>query len=238
MDYKFVKGLNESTLGYKNILKVDISPKKVCNFDCVYCSVGRTSRWLMEREEFFSAEEIFNEIIDFYSHNDSVEGVLLTGSGEPALYKSFGKLARKIKEFYPNMIIMVYTNASLLRNKDVQEDFAVCNVVGCNLNSVFPEELQSISRPHMDVNIEDALQGLIEFGKHFKGQLLIDTKFIKGLNDTERNVQGLKEYLIRVQPNSYTIIGRKYKGDYLSDQFIDYLKNEMHDMPFPVSIFL
>ncbi|NHJ32083.1 MAG: radical SAM protein [Asgard group archaeon] len=237
MEYKFVKDVINA-LGCQNVLKVDFSPKKTCNFDCIYCIVGRTTKWTMERTEFYPIEEVYSEISHYIDNNGKVEYVILTGSGEPALYSGFGELSDKIKKNYPNVGIMAYTNGTLLNRKDVQAEFAKCDVLGCNLNSVYDEEFKKICRPLDDVRLQDTLNGLKEFSRHFKGVLLFDTKFVKGMNDTERNVQGLIEYLKEVQPNKYAVISRKHKGQELTDDFVSFVKETMKDLPFPVDLYL
>ncbi len=237
MEYKFIKGIINA-LGCQNVLKVDFSPKKTCNFDCIYCIVGRTTKWTMKRTEFYPVEEVFSEISNYIDHNGTVEYVLLTGSGEPALYSGFGELSEKIRINFPNIGIIAYTNGTLLNRKDVQKEFANCNVLGCNLNSVYDEEFKRICRPLKDVRLQDTLNGLKEFSKHFKGILKFDTKFVKDLNDTERNVLGLIDYLKEVQPNNYTVISKKYKGQELTEEFTSFITETMKDLPFPVELYL
>lgn len=237
MEYKYLRGKND-IMGYKNILVVDINPKKACNFNCVFCPIGETDKWLNKRKEFFPVDEIFNEINNFVQENKEVTGTMLTRSGEPALYKSFGKLAMRIREKYPEFVIMAYTNASLLHLKEVQEEFSLCNVIGCNLNSTFNNEFQKISRPHSGVILRNILDGLLEFSKHFRGILRIDTKFLPELNDTEKNIDGLLDYLRKVQPNTYTVIGRKHKGKQLSKEFSGLIREKMNDLPFPTQLII
>lgn len=237
MEYKFLKEITNA-LGCQNVLPVDFSPKKTCNQDCIYCGVGRTTNWTMKRTEFYPIDEVYSEISNYMDHNGKVEFVLLTGSGEPSLYSGFGMLAEKLKNNYPNLGIIAYTNGTLLNRKDVQNEFAKCNVLGCNLNSVYEEEFKQICRPFKEVRLQDTLNGLKEFSKHFKGILLFDTKFVKGLNDSERNVLGLIDYLKEVQPNKYTVISKNHKGQELTEEFVTYVKETMKDLPFPVDLHL
>jgi len=113
MEYKFLKEITNA-LGCQNVLPVDFSPKKTCNHDCIYCGVGRTTKWTMERSEFYPIEDVFSEINKYIENNGIVEYILLTGSGEPALYSGFGELADKIREKFPSIGIIAYTNGSLL----------------------------------------------------------------------------------------------------------------------------
>ena len=237
MEYKFLKEITNA-LGCQNVLPVDFSPKKTCNHDCIYCGVGRTTKWTMERSEFYPIEDVFSEINKYIENNGIVEYILLTGSGEPALYSGFGELADKIREKFPSIGIIAYTNGSLLNRKDVQNEFAKCTILGYNLNSVYNKEFKKICRPLEDVRLQDTLNGLKEFSKHFKGNLMFDTKFVRDLNDTKRNVQGLIDFLKEIQPNSYTVISKKHKGQELTEEFASFIRESMKDLPFPVDLHL
>ncbi|MGC9779278.1 MAG: radical SAM protein [Candidatus Heimdallarchaeota archaeon] len=237
MNCKFVKGIIEA-LGFKNVLKVDFSPKKTCNFDCVYCGVGRTSTWLNERSEFYPVEDVFFEIDYYIEHNGEIRYVMLTGSGEPALYKGFGELVAKIKQKYPNLKIMAYTNCSLLSRKDVHYEFLQCDVLGCNLNAVYNDEFQKICQPFSPVRLKDALNGLVQFKKVFKGVIFVDSKFVKDLNDTHRNLNGLIEYLADLKPDRYIAVIRNYKGTKPTDEFVNLVKQKVDDLHFTTKVYV
>ena len=43
-------------------LGIDPVPTKTCNFNCVFCQLGRTEHLTKERGEFFQAEEIVEQV--------------------------------------------------------------------------------------------------------------------------------------------------------------------------------
>ncbi len=236
MTYKFVKE-TATILGFQDVLQVDFSPKKTCNFDCIYCGVGKTSTWLNERQDFFTAEEIFDEIENYIIQNGDIKYIMLTGSGEPALYKSFGALVSLIKSKYPNIKLMAYTNGSLLSRSDVQSEFAKLDIIGCNLNAVYEEEFRVVSQAMNVVHLKDILEGLLNFKKIFQGVIFIDTKFVSDVNDTERNLIGLIDFINELKPDKYTIINRKYKGKLPSEEFISLVKEKSNQLSLPMDIF-
>ncbi|NHK29769.1 MAG: radical SAM protein [Asgard group archaeon] len=236
MKYKFVKG-TAPILGFQDVLKVDFSPVKTCNFDCIYCSVGRTSTWLNNRQDFFTADEVFNEIENYIIQNGEIKYILLTGSGEPALYKSFGTLVSLIKKKYPDIKLMAYTNGSLLSRSDVQSEFTKLDIIGCNLNAVYEKEFRIVSQAMESVHLKDILDGLLKFKKIFQGVLFIDTKFVHDVNDTKRNLIGLIEYINELKPDKYTIINRKYNGNMPSGEFISLVKEKITQLTLPTNIF-
>jgi GTP-binding protein len=236
MKYKFVKGTSQ-ILGFQDVLKVDFSPKKTCNFDCIYCGVGRTSTWLNDRQDFFSADEIFDEIENYIIQNGDIKYMLLTGSGEPALYNGFGALVSLIKKKYPDIKLMAYTNGSLLSRSDIQSEFAKLDIIGCNLNAVYEKEFRLVTQAMDSVHLKDILEGLLKFKKIFQGVIFVDTKFVLDVNDTERNLDGLIEYINNLKPDKYTIINRKYKGNLPSEEFIAIVKEKSNQLGLPTTVF-
>jgi len=67
---------------------------------------------------------------------------------------------------------------------------------------------------------------------------MFDNKFVRDLNDTKRNVQGLIDFLKEIQPNSYTVISKKHKGQELTEEFASFIRESMKDLPFPVDLHL
>ncbi|HUT79597.1 MAG TPA: radical SAM protein [Candidatus Bathyarchaeia archaeon] len=231
MDYKYVVGLINA-LGFQNVLKVDFTPKKTCNFDCVYCSVGRTTIWLNERKEYNEVEDILHEIQFYLKNNDEIKYMMLTGSGEPALFSGFGKLVKEIKKNFPEIKIMAYTNCSLLPRKDVVNEFLDCDILGCNLNAVYDEEFKKICRPINGFKLKDILDGLLKFKKIFKGIIFVDSKFVAEMNDTSRNLNGLIEYLSDLKPDRYTALIHKHKGKSPSEEFTKEVNERISKLPF------
>ena len=98
MEYRYIKGVMDGPSG--KTMRVDFNPFKTCSFNCVYCVLGLTTEMTTERREFYPVGEVFAEIRRHIEENGKPDAILLTGSGEPALYSGFGDLAMRIKEAY------------------------------------------------------------------------------------------------------------------------------------------
>ncbi|MGB5909967.1 MAG: radical SAM protein [Promethearchaeia archaeon] len=232
MEYKYLKKVESQTLG--NALQINFNPLKVCSFNCIFCDLGHTTRLLMEREMFYPPEEIFSEINDYIKDNDEPD-YLLTGNGESMLYLGFKQLSEMIKDKYPNLKIAVSSNGSLLHRKDVREDFLISDRVTVNLNTINPQDYLKISRHHKDVNLNNVLKGIKLFREKFKGEFGISTVFVKGINDSESNVQNLKSFLLEINPDMYIINGfTENKEESISEDFKDYVKEMFKDVNFEV----
>lgn len=43
-------------------LGIDLVPFKVCNYDCIYCQLGRTTQKTLERKPYVASEAILAEL--------------------------------------------------------------------------------------------------------------------------------------------------------------------------------
>lgn len=102
-------------------LGIDPIPLKTCNWNCVYCQLGRTSELTNERRDYFPPDEIIAEVKTALQSHDAEEIDWLTfaGSGEPTLHASLGRIIAELKEA-TNVPIAVITNGSLLYLPEVR----------------------------------------------------------------------------------------------------------------------
>jgi wyosine [tRNA(Phe)-imidazoG37] synthetase (radical SAM superfamily) len=233
MPYKYVGNVADMH-GLKDVLKIDFSPPKTCTYDCVFCDVGRTNFLTNARSKFHPAEDVFNEIRDHISDKGAPQHILLTGSGEPTLYARFGKLTRMIKDEFRNIKLVVYSNCSLLKREDVRNEVAVCDIVGGHFNTVSEDEFSKIHRPHRSIKLHDVMDGLKKFRNEHNGIFELDTLLLRGINDNERNVEGLSAFVKDIRPSRYRVFAIKYKGQALAKDFLELVKKRFEDFPFAV----
>lgn len=231
MGYKYVKGIKENPQ-FGKVLVVNFNPYKVCSFNCIYCGIGPTTDKICDRKLFYPPEEIFREIRDYIEQHGEPDYAWLTGFGEPTLYSGFKQLSKTIKQVYPNIKIGVYSNGSLLYRKDVREDFLNCDLMLINLNSISPTEFSKICRHHKEVNLDEIIDGIKLFKKHFKGIFGIISIFLEGINDNLKNLDGLKELLMEIEPDLY-ILKNYACGGYkaLDGEFKKITASVFNDLP-------
>ena len=79
-------------------LGIDTIPLKTCNWNCVYCQLGRTVPLTNERREYVPVEDILLEVEQaLRSHKSGeIDWVTFVGSGEPTLNSCIGELIRQV----------------------------------------------------------------------------------------------------------------------------------------------
>jgi wyosine [tRNA(Phe)-imidazoG37] synthetase (radical SAM superfamily) len=183
-------------------LGIDPIPLKTCNWNCVYCQLGRTRPVVTERKRYYPTEEILAEIDQALDINgpQEIDWITLVGSGEPTLHSEIGLIIQEIKK-RTSIPVAVITNGSLLYLPEVRRDLAGVEAVLPSLDAGSREVYRKINRPHPGATYQDLVEGLIAFRQEFGGQLWVEVMLVRGINDTPATLRDLHEALRKINPD-------------------------------------
>jgi len=173
-------------------LGVDVIPRKYCNFDCIYCQVGKTTGKNTTRRTFFRAKEVARQVVDTVCATEKVDFVTFSGSGEPTLNKNLGTMIREIKKNI-NTPVAVITNSSLFDLEEVRNDIMRADVILPSLDAASNEMFQRINRPQSNIDIVKIIEGIKSLRKQYTGLIWLEIMMIKGMNDTKEELQKLND---------------------------------------------
>jgi len=186
-------------------LGIDPIPSKTCNFQCIYCQLGKTTNFTNERRDFYLKEEIYKEMEEAIKQNkEKFDYITFVGSGEPTLCKSLGKLILKAKEFSSKPICVI-TNGGLLYSPEVRRELMSADVVLPTLDAGDEKLFIKINRPHPSIEYEKMIQGYIDFRKEFNGKFWIEIMVMKGINDSKEDLVNIKHKLDLIKPDRIDI---------------------------------
>lgn len=187
-------------------LGIDPIPLKTCNWNCVYCQLGRTRPVTNERKEHFPPEEIAAEVREaLQAHKPGeIDWVTFVGSGETLLYSSIGWLLRQVKGI-TDLPLAVITNGSLLYLPEVRWELSAADAVLPTLDAGTAELYRQINRPHPEVTFERLVEGLVAFRGEYRGKLWVEVMLVRGLNDTPPALRDIAKVLQRIQPDAVHI---------------------------------
>jgi wyosine [tRNA(Phe)-imidazoG37] synthetase (radical SAM superfamily) len=180
-------------------LGIDIIPLKTCSLDCIYCQLGSSPKKTFQRKEYFSPSGIVSQIKKKLSSGQRIDYITFSGSGEPTLNKTLGKIIRKIKKT-TSIPVAVLTNSTLLSQKSTREALMDADLVVPSLDAVTQEIFVKVNRPYPSLNIEEIIQGLREFSQGFKGSIWLEIMLVKGVNDSPSHIRKLKEAIAKIKP--------------------------------------
>jgi len=181
-------------------LGVDLTPYKTCNFDCIFCQLGRTTKKTIERREYVPLEEVISELDDWIKTSGEADYITLSGSGEPTLHSRFGEVIDFARR-NSSIPVVLLSNGALMQNKDVRSAAAHANVVKLSLSAGNPSLFQYINRPHPDLVFDDVVAGIQDFRKVFSGQLWLEVFMLWGVNSTTQDVSKIAEWAQSIRPD-------------------------------------
>jgi wyosine [tRNA(Phe)-imidazoG37] synthetase (radical SAM superfamily) len=164
---------------------VNLNPDKVCNFDCIYCQVDRTTQnettfvelddLLRELEEMLAlvqSGEIYNtaKFRDTPAHLRRLNDIAFSGDGEPTTYRNFDEIIARAAELkrrhgLEDVKLVLITNASMFHRPHVRRGLELLDAnngeIWAKLEAGTPEYFQLVDRtpiPFQQIldNITDA----------------------------------------------------------------------------------
>jgi wyosine [tRNA(Phe)-imidazoG37] synthetase (radical SAM superfamily) len=198
---------------------VNLNPDKVCNFDCVYCSVDRKSPpavqevdlAVVERElehllrlaysgELFEDPEFARTPEAFHRVND----VAFSGDGEPTSYRRFGEacalaagVIERLGKAGETKIVLI-TNSTLLHRPSVQERLRYLDThngeVWAKLDAGTEAYYRQVERTA--VPFARVLENILTCGR--EREIVIQSMFMT-LNRVEPHREEIGEYVERLK---------------------------------------
>ena len=186
-------------------LGIDLIPSKTCNFQCIYCQLGKTTFFTNKRTNFFPKEYIIFEIREAIKQfENEIDYITFVGSGEPTLYKDIEELILITKKLSKKPVCVI-TNGALLYDPKVRNALMLADVVLPSLDAGDEKLFIKINRPHPSIKYDDVIQGFIEFRKNYKGKFWIEIMIMKGINDSRNELIKLKEKVDLLMPDRIDI---------------------------------
>ena len=180
-------------------LGVDLVPPKICSMDCVYCEVGRTTRLTLERGPYVPLEALEEALRRALSEREC-QVVTLTGSGEPTLNSLFAEAVALVRRLWKGPVA-VLTNSTLLSAPDVFEALSGVDYVLASLDAARAESFRRVNRPAPGLSPEAIVEDLSRLRQAMRGELWLETLFVRGINDSAEDLAALKEALSRIRPH-------------------------------------
>jgi len=189
-------------------LGVDLVPKKICTYDCIYCQIGRPTLQTVERKEYVPARTILRDVRKaLHECGDKIDYIAISGSGEPTLNTEIGEVIQGIKKL-TTIPVAVITNSSLLHLEVVRKSLREADVVMPSLDAVTPSVFQTINRPlpltkgsPPALEIDRIIQGLATFREEYKGQIWLEILLCRGMNDSGEEIGRIREAIRIIRPD-------------------------------------
>lgn len=173
-----------------NSLGVNLLPRygKWCSFDCIYCECG----WNKDGKEdskLPSKEEVFEAMVtkmeSLVQEGTEVNTITFSGNGEPTLHPDFPQIIdftlQMRDKYFPSAVVSVLSNATQIVKEDIREALMKVDNPILKLDGATDEFVNKIDRPNKGYSVEKIIENL----RHFNGNFILQTMFLKGEVDGE-----------------------------------------------------
>jgi wyosine [tRNA(Phe)-imidazoG37] synthetase (radical SAM superfamily) len=173
---------------------------KTYNWNCVYCQLGHTAPFVLERREYVARTEILEQVQEVLATHvpGDIDWITFVGSSETCPHSELGWLINDIK-LETELPVAVITNGSLLYLPEVRRELNAADAVMPSLDASNERLYRKINHPNPSLNLEKPISGLRALRAEYQGQLWVEVILIKGLNDGVRDRQVLSATLEQIQ---------------------------------------
>lgn len=186
----------------KRVLEVNILPEKYCNFDCIFCPIGRSKNKVDSQISFNEIDVDLNEL-DNKIEETKAELIFINSKGEALINDKINKIISFIKN--KGLIVRLLSNGYLLGKDEYKKIANNCDEVIGEIKVITEEHFQKVQRPIEWYTLDKYISNMALFNKQYKGKFIFEITIIKGYNDNEKSVNELKDIITKIKPDKVIV---------------------------------
>ena len=186
----------------KRVLEINILPEKYCNFDCIFCPIGRSQNKVDTQKSFDEMENSLRELESILK-NSNVDLVFINSKGEAFVNDKIVDVISLIKG--KGLSVRLLSNGYLLGRDEYIRIANMCDEVIGELKVISEEHFQKIQRPIDGYTMKEHISNMASFNKQYNGKLIFEITIIKGYNDDEESIQKLKNVIKEISPDKVVV---------------------------------
>ena len=186
----------------KKVLEVNILPEKHCNFDCIFCPIGRSKNKVDTQKSF---DEIDISLAELNKKIDETKAelVFINSKGEAFINDKILDIIDFIKN--KGVSVRLLSNGYLLGREEFIKIANKCDEIVGEIKVITEEDFQKIQRPIDGYTLEKYINNMISFNKQYKGRFIFEVTIIKGYNDDKESVKKVKEVIKQISPDKIIV---------------------------------
>lgn len=186
----------------KKVLEVNILPEKHCNFDCIFCPIGRSYNKVDTQQSFDEMDDSLREL-ESMIENNKVELVFINSKGEALVNSKISDIIDLIKS--KGVPVRLLSNGYLLGRDEYILIANKCDEVIGEIKAISEEDFQKIQRPIEGYTLKEYISNMISFNKQFEGKFILEVTIIKGYNDKEESIDKIKNIISELSPDKVIV---------------------------------
>ena len=186
----------------KRVLEVNILPEKNCNFDCIFCPIGR-SKYKVDTQKSFN--EMGTSLIELglKIEDTKAELVFINSKGEAFVNDKIDDIINCIKD--KGIPVRLLSNGYLLSRDEYIEIANKCDEVIGEIKTITEEDFQKAQRPIQGYTLSNYISNMISFNKQYEGKFIFEVTIIKGYNDDKESINKIKDIIKEISPDKIIV---------------------------------
>jgi len=202
--------MNESYFSYKDlyiedgrkVLEVNILPEKYCNFDCVFCPIGRSQHKTDVQRSFPGTD---NSIVELENNINALNPdlIFINSKGEALLNDRIDDIIDLIKA--NGKAVRLFTNGYLLGRSEYMKIANRCDEVVGEIKVLSEEDFQRLQRPIKGYTLAEYISNMAAFRRQYAGRFIFEITIIKGCSDGPGSIEKLKDIIREISPDKIVV---------------------------------
>jgi wyosine [tRNA(Phe)-imidazoG37] synthetase (radical SAM superfamily) len=187
----------------KRVLEINILPEKYCNFDCIFCPLGRSKNKIDSQISFNSVNDSLTELDEIIGQTNP-DIIFINSKGEALVHNQINTIIHFIKT--KGLSVRLLSNGYLLARKEYIHIANQCDEVIGELKAITEEAFHKVQRPLQDYTLTEYISNMAIFRKQYLGKFIFEITLIKGYNDDEASIEKLKNVIQDISPDQLIIV--------------------------------
>ncbi|OPF51143.1 radical SAM protein [Clostridium baratii] len=186
----------------RRVLEVNVLPEKHCNFDCIFCPIGRSKNKIDTQKSFDKIDNALNEL-EKMIEDTKAELIFINSKGEALVNDKISDIIDFIKS--KGLPVRLLSNGYLLGKDEYIEIANKCDEVIGEIKVITEEDFQKVQRPIEGYTLLEYISNMVNFNKQYKGDFIFEITIIKGYNDDDESVQKIKNIIKEINPKKIIV---------------------------------
>ncbi|MCR3761189.1 radical SAM protein [Clostridium felsineum] len=186
----------------KRVLEINILKEKYCNFDCIFCPIGRSKNKVDTQISF---DNIDASLIELGKTIESTKAelVFINSKGEALVNDKIGDIVDFIKG--KGAAVRLLSNGYILGRDEYRKIANKCDEIVGEIKLITEETFQKVQRPIEGYTLEKYISNMAGFNKQYEGKFIFEITIIKGYNDDEESINKIKKVIRKISPDKIII---------------------------------
>ena len=187
----------------KKVLEVNVLPEKYCNFDCIFCPIGRSKNKIDTQRSFDKIEDSLNELGNIINKKKP-ELIFINSKGEALVNDKISDIIDFIK--LRGIPVRLLSNGYLLGKDEYINIANKCDEIIGEIKTITEEDFQKVQRPIEGYNLEEYISNMVKFNKQYKGRFIFEITIIKEYNDSDESIDKIKNIIKEINPSKIIVV--------------------------------